>query len=413
MKNLAARLFPICRSITGEGVRETLHILQEFADLTIHAVSSGTPVFDWSVPLEWNVSEAWIANTRGERVIDFATNNLHLLQYSQSFDGVLKRSELELYLHSLPDQPKLVPYKTSYYRETWGFCLSEEQKSSLLDEEYVVHIATTLQLGVLNYGEFLIPGKVAEEVLISTHICHPSLANDNLSGIVVALNAVRYFTENPGYYSLRLVLVPGTIGAITWLATNITKLDLIRHGLVITGLGAGDRFHYKRSELESNLVDRIAEMTLRESDEPFTILPFSPYGYDERQYNSPGIRLPVGCLMRTPHGTYPEYHTSADNLDFLNVDALEKSSDLLIQIIRNLSANRVYRNTLPFCEPHLGRRGLYSSDPEENLAFLWVLNQSDGSHSLLDIATRSRMTFSRIAASAARLFEAGLLEIVG
>ena len=412
MKMLAERLFPICRSITGQGVRETLAILQEFADLTIHEVSSGTQVFDWTVPQEWNVSEAWIANTRGERAIDFTTNNLHLLQYSQPFDGILKRSELERYLHTLPDQPTLIPYKTSYYRETWGFCLSEEQKATLVEDEYQVHIASSLQPGVLNYGEILIPGTSAEEILISTHICHPSLANDNLSGIVVALNVVQYFTQNPGFYSIRVVLVPGTIGAITWLAINQEKLELIRHGLVITGLGAGDTFHYKRSELETNVVNRVSELTLRENGESYIILPFSPYGYDERQYNSPGIRLPVGCLMRTPHGSYPEYHTSADNLSFLQADALEKSSEMLIQIIQNLSANRIYQNTSPFCEPQLGKRGLYTSDSEENLTFLWLLNQSDGSRSLLDIATRSGITFSRIVAAATRLLDAGLLKLV-
>lgn len=411
MHQLATRLYPICRSITGAGVRETLAVLQEYLAIEIKAVPSGTQVFDWVVPDEWAVSEAWLADRQGRRVIDFADHNLHLLQYSEPFCGVVSRAELESHLHSLPNQPTLIPYKTSYYRKDWGFCLSEEQKATLLDPEYEVHIATNLAPGVLNYGELFIPGRTNEEILISTHICHPSLANDNLSGILVALNTALHFSKTSSHYSIRLVFVPGTIGAITWLATN--QHSSIKHGLVITGVGAEREFHYKLTRSESAEIDLVAELTLRESGHPFHILPFSPYGYDERQYNSPGIALPVGCLMRTPHGTYPEYHTSADNLAFLQPTALAESSDLLIQILSNLSANRIYRNLSPFCEPQLGKRGLYASDPAENMAFLWVLNLSDGTHSLLDIATRSVIPFAQIMTVADRLVSAGLLECVG
>ena len=412
MLTLAARLFPICRSITGKGVRESLTILSEHIPLTIGEVPSGASVFDWVVPQEWNVKEAWIANMEGERVIDFANHNLHLLQYSQPFNSVVNRLELELHLHSLPEQPTLIPYRTSYYKEAWGFCLSEEQKTLLDEARYEVHIDTELTSGVLNYGEYFVPGRSADEILISTHICHPSLANDNLSGILVALNAALHFTREPGHYSIRFVFVPGTIGAISWLAKNQEKLTSILRGLVLTGLGAGDTFHYKRSEFESSEIDRMAELTLQESGHPYQILPFSPYGYDERQYNSPGIRLPVGCLMRTPHGTYPEYHTSADNLDFIRADALEASSALLIQLLENLSADRVYRNRAPFCEPQLGKRGLYTADPDENMAFLWVLNQSDGSRSVSDISRRAGLPFAQISRAAERLLDGGLLEMV-
>jgi aminopeptidase-like protein len=410
MHGLACRLYPICRSITGLGVRETLGILQEVLPIKIESVRSGTRVFDWEVPEEWHVREAWVADSQGRRIIDFAGHNLHLLQYSQPFSGRVSRADLEAHLHSLPAQPSLIPYKTSYYRKDWGFCLTEEQKAMLLDSEYSVHIATSFFTGVLNYGEIFVPGRSSEEILISTHICHPSLANDNLSGILVALNAALHFTANPGHYSIRFVFVPGTIGAITWLATNPQKLNSIEHGLVLTGLGAGEGFHYKQSRNGNSAIDRVSELTLRESGQPFQVQPFSPYGYDERQYNSPGIGLPVGCLMRTPHGSYPEYHTSADNMDFLKPDALQESSDMLIQILTNLGDNGIYRNLSPYGEPQLGKRGLYASNPAENMDFLWVLNLSDGKHSLLDIAHRSGSPFSRIKSAAARLSAAGLLD---
>jgi aminopeptidase-like protein len=413
MHRLASRLYPICRSITGEGLGKTLSILQEYIPLEIHAVPSGTPVFDWKVPLEWNVQNAWLGDRRGNRVLDFKDNNLHLLQYSEPFSGWVKRTELEKHLFSLPDQPTLIPYKTSYYRKDWGFCLSEIQRATLLDEDYEVHIETHFTNGVLNFGELLVPGQTEEEILISTHICHPSLANDNLSGMLVALQTALHFLANPTYYSIRLLFVPGTIGAISWLATNGEKLPSVKHGLVITGLGAGDEFNYKKSRLENACVDLVVEMTLRENGHAFHILPFSPYGYDERQYNSPGIALPVGCLMRTPHGTYPEYHTSADNLSFLKADALEKSADLVKHILENLSKNRVYLNLFPYGEPQLGKRGLYASDPSENLAFLWVLNLSDGKHSLLDISSRSQLSFEIICSAALRLVDSGLLRCIG
>jgi len=413
LHDLARRLFPICRSITGEGVRQTIRVLQEFLAIECKSVPSGTKVFDWVVPSEWNVSEAWLADSSGARIVDFADHNLHLLQYSEPFRGMVSRAELENHLHSLPDQPGLIPYRTSYYRQAWGFCLSEQQKKTLSDSTYQVQIATSLSPGVLNYGEYFVQGRSSEEILISTHICHPSLANDNLSGILVALNAALHFTRNPAHYSIRFVFVPGTIGAITWLATNQEKWAAIKHGLVLTGVGAGEKFHYKQSRAENAVVDRVSELTIRESGHPFTILPFSPYGYDERQYNSPGVALSVGCLMRTPHGSYPEYHTSADNLEFLQAGALDDSSALLIQILANLSANRVYQNLSPFGEPQLGKRGLYATNPDENMAFLWVLNLSDGSHSLLDIATRSQMPFGQIQIAAERLLEANLLKCVG
>ena len=413
MHRLASRLYPILRSITGRGVLETLEVIQEFIPLQIHFVPSGTQVFDWVVPNEWNVSEAWIKDKLGNYVVDFKNHNLHLLQYSEPFSGWVAREELEKHLYSLPDQPTLIPYKTSYYQKKWGFCISEQHKKNLLDPEYEVHIHSKLACGVLNYGEVLIPGSTNEEILISTHICHPSLANDNLSGLLVALNTVLHFIANPTYYTIRFVFVPGTIGAITWLAINQHILTSIKHGLVVTGLGAGDAFNYKQSRSEKAIVDLVAELTLRESGHSFNILPFTPYGYDERQYNSPGIALPVGCLMRTPHGTYPEYHTSADNLDFLKTAALEKSSLVLNQILKNLSANRIYRNLSPFGEPQLGKRGLYTTDQEENMAFLWILNLSDGTHSLLDISLRSHILFSEIKIAAERLIAGGLLECVG
>lgn len=414
MHALIARLFPICRSITGNGVRETLRVAQGLAPVEIHEVHSGTPVLDWTVPHEWNVREAWIKAPNGEKVVDFAAHNLHLLQYSVPFRGRLSLAELEEHLHSLPEQPELIPYRTSYYREQWGFCLPHRLRQSLTEGEYEVRVDTTLEDGSLTYGELLLPGASPAEVLLSCHVCHPSLANDNLSGLVVMLGLARELARLPRRLSYRFLFIPGTIGSITWLARNREILHRVEHGLVASNLGDGGAFHYKRSRAGNAAIDRAVALVLRDSGREHHLLDFVPFGYDERQYNSPGFALPVGLLSRTPWGQYPEYHTSADNPSFVPPQALADSLALYLEVMAALETNGRFLNLSPYGEPQLGRRGLYgtiggAAAKEREVTLLWVLNLADGKHSLLDVAERSGLPLTRVAAASRELEATGLL----
>ena len=409
-----AALYPICRSITGEGVRQSLQILQEKVPLVMHEVPSGTQVFDWVVPKEWNVSDAYIKNARNEKVVDFSKCNLHVLNYSVPVKQKIGLADLRKHLFTLPDSPDWIPYRTSYYKEAWGFCLSHRQLEQLSDEEYEVCIDSTLTPGHLTYGEFRIQGATHDEVLISCHSCHPSLCNDNLSGMVVGATLADLLSGISLRHSYRFLWIPGTIGAITWLALNESVIPRIKHGLVLSCVGDPGRFTYKRSRQGKAEIDRAVERVLRASGDEFDVLDFSPYGYDERQYCSPGVNLPVGCFMRTPNGRYPQYHTSADNLDLVSGAALAESVSRLLAIIRVLEQNQRYLNLNPKCEPQLGRRGLYrqmggTSSKAQEEAILWILNFSDGNNSLLDIAERSGLNFSALDEAAQLLLEHGLL----
>ncbi len=413
---LIAELYPICRSITGEGVRDTLRRIQRRLPLAIHEVPSGTRVFDWTVPREWNIRDGWIKNLSGERIVDFRQSNLHVVSYSVPVRQRMSRTELLPHLHTLSDRPGWIPYKTSYYHESWGFCLTAEQLETLTDPHYDVCIDSSLEDGHLTYGEWFLPGETRDEVLISTHICHPSLCNDNLSGLVVAVFVAQWlFGLTARRLSYRFLFIPGTIGSITWLALNQEHLPAIRHGLVLAGVGGPGGLVYKRSRHGASEIDRVAGHVLTGLDEGSEIRDFSPYGYDERQFCSPGINLPVGCLSRRPFGEYPEYHTSADNLDFVSAGRLEGSLGACQAIVRALEGNETFVNCNPMCEPQLGRRGLYGSTGgagearARELALLWVLNLSDGAHSLLDIAERSGLSFDSIAGAAALLQESRLL----
>lgn len=413
--SLVEALYPICRSITGNGVRESLHLLQETLPFTLREIPSGTQVFDWVVPDEWNIRDAYIMNGKGERIVDFQRSNLHVLNYSVSVDRKMSLTELRPHLFSLPEAPEWIPYRTSYYQENWGFCLAHNQLEKLEEGEYQVYIDSTLQPGHLTYGEFRIQGKTDDEVLISCHCCHPSLCNDNLSGMATAVRLACLLQKAPLHYSYRFLWIPGTIGSITWLALNESILPRIKHGLVLSCVGDPGNFTYKRSRRGDAEVDRVAEQVLRHSERKHQILDFTPYGYDERQYCSPGINLPVGCFMRTPNGCYPQYHTSADDLSLVTPSALGESLIQLLRIIRVLEENRTYVNLSPKCEPQLGRRGLYSQlggmkdKAKWEMAMLWVLNFSDGQHDLLDIATRSGLPFEQISEAAEVLHGAGLL----
>jgi aminopeptidase-like protein len=415
MHQLITELFPVCRSITGNGVRETLRVVKQRLPVEVREIPSGTAVFDWAVPNEWNIRDAYIKNRNGERVVDFRQSNLHVVSYSRPVHRRMRLSELRAHLHSLPDRPQWIPYRTSYYREDWGFCLSDALLESLLDDEYEVLIDSTLAPGHLTYGEYFVKGASDDEVLISCHICHPSLANDNLSGLALATELAAHVAAQPRRYSYRFLFIPGTIGSITWLALNEQRAHRVQHGLVVTCVGDSGDFTYKKSRRGNAVIDRAATHVLKHSGQPFSVQEFSPYGYDERQYCSPGFDLPVGCLMRSPHGSFPEYHTSADDLTLVRPQCLEKSFHIYRSVVELLEANVTYLTTNPKCEPQLGKRGLYKAiggdnhDSSRQMAMLWVLNLADGRHSLLDIAERSGMDFELLQTVAVALAAAGLL----
>jgi aminopeptidase-like protein len=417
LHRFAEELYPICRSITGDGIRRTLAAIQDRISLDISAVPTGTAVFDWTVPKEWNIRDAYIKNANGKRVVDFQQCNLHVLNYSMPVHARMSLSELRPHLFTIPEHPDWIPYRTSYYQENWGFCLSHNQLLALEDGQYEVCIDSTLADGYLTYGECYLPGRSTHEVLISCHACHPSLANDNLSGLTVATALAELLSGRSLRYSYRFLFIPGTIGAITWLARNREKVERIRHGLVLTGIGDAGGFHYKKSRRGNAEVDQAVAHVLRCHSDSAEILEFAPYGYDERQYCSPGFNLPVGCLMRSVWGTYPEYHTSADNLDFVKPRQLAGSLRICATILDVLENNRQCRNLSPYGEPQLGKRNLYRFTGGEDIAMeinarLWVLNLSDGQHSLLDIAERSDLPFSVITDAAEVLCESGLLSVV-
>lgn len=417
MHALVAELYPLCRSITGDGVRATLRAIGREVPLEVHEVPSGTPVFDWTVPKEWNVREAWIRGPRGETVVDFARSNLHLVSYSAPVRARMLLAELRPHLHSLPEEPGLVPYRTSYYKESWGFCLAHRDLERLPDGEYEVRIDATLEPGALTYGECFLPGALDEEVLLSAHVCHPSLCNDNLSGVALATEIAHALAGLELRRSYRVLFAPATIGSIAWLARNEAGAAArVRAGLVLACVGDAGQVTYKRSRRGDAEIDRAVAHVLARSGAPHEILDFSPYGYDERQFCSPGFDLPVGCLMRTPHGRFEEYHTSADDLDFIGPAHLADSLATTLSAIAVLEGNETFASKNPRCEPQLGRRGLYRElgglvDAESGeMAMLWVLNLADGRSSLLDVAERARLPFAEVRRAADLLLRHGLLE---
>jgi aminopeptidase-like protein len=412
---LVAELYPTCRSITGDGVRRTLEVVDREIGLVVHEVPTGTAVFDWTVPREWNIRDAWVADAGGRRVIDFRVSNLHVMSYSVPVRATLPLAELKRHLFTLPEHPDWVPYRTSYYEERWGFCASQRLVDSLPEGDYEVCVDATLADGHLTYGEHVVPGETDDEVLVTCHVCHPSLANDNLSGIAVATRLAGLLGQGRPRYTHRFLFIPGTIGSITWLARNEDRVGRIRHGLVLACVGDPGRLTYKRSRRGDTEIDRAVAHVLASSGRPHELQDFSPYGYDERQFCSPGFDLPVGCLSRTPYARYPEYHTSADDLDLVRPEHLQDSLETCWEVLQVLDGNRRYLNLNPKCEPQLGRRGLYGSiggrsDAEERqMAMLWVLNLSDGGHSLLDVADRAGLPFPLVAEVAGTLEDAGLL----
>lgn len=420
MMDIVRDLYPICRSITGDGLRATLRYISSLIPIDIHEIPSGTTAFDWTVPEEWRIRDAFIADLSGRRLVDFRRHSLHILQYSVPIDRIVPRDELARHVHTLPDQPDLIPYRTAYFADTWGFCLSHRQWESMRDPEYRVVVDSAKFPGAVSLGELLIRGQSEEEFLISAHCCHPSLANDNLSGIAVAvrlaLQLIDLAAQGTLNRSYRFLFMPGMIGALTWLATNEPKLDRVRGGLTLSCLGDSGQHHFKRTKAGDTLVDKAVGIAFRDAGSPLTVLPFTPFGYDERQYNSPGIGLAVGCLMRSPNGTFPEYHTSADNPDLLSEAGLTGSLGRLREIVTVLDNDALYVRTDGRGEPQLGRRGLYRQISGQAAgggslqeSMMWVLNLADGHHSLVDMAERSGKPFAELLQAAKLAREAGLI----
>jgi aminopeptidase-like protein len=415
---LVRELFPINRSLTGAGVRETLAILARHVQLEVREVPSGTAVLDWQVPLEWNIRSATIRALDGRCLVNFADHNLHVVGYSKPIHKEVSRAELAEHVHTLPDQPELIPYRTGYFADDWGFCMPDNLWQTMQDEAYRIDIDSDLSPGSLTYGELFLPGELSDEVLITAHICHPSLANDNLSGIAVAVALAMRQARLPRRLGYRFLFIPATIGAITWLARNESELGKIRHGLVLTCIGDTGPFHFKQSRSGAPIDNAVAHI-LRHSGHPYEIVPFNPYGYDERQFCSPAFDLPMGCFMRSVHGTFPQYHTSADNPGFVKPQALNQSYEVVASLLDLLDANWMYARTDGRGEPQLGRRGLYRAIAGQKEAggasqmdLLWLLNLADGKHNLLEMAERAGIPFGRLQKAVRLALDADLIREV-
>lgn len=412
------RLWPICRSITGNGLRESFAILQEIIPLELTEVATGTQVFDWVVPKEWNIRDAWIKTPDGKKIAQFHQNNLHIVNYSIPVHQKLSKQELQAHIHTIPEMPEAIPYITSYYKENWGFCLSHKEWESLSEGEYEVYIDSTLENGSLTYGQCYLPGETEEEVLFSTYLCHPSMANNELSGPLAAAFLYKQLTTlKRRRYSYRFVFAPETIGVIAFLAKEGERLKRqLRAGYVLTCCGDQGPFTYKLSKNPNNENDLIARHILKHNAPTHRIIDFSVGGSDERQYCSPGFNLPVGSLMRTPYQQYKEYHTSLDNKSFISFQAMEETVMQYFRIMKALELNKCYVNTIAFCEPQLGKRGLYPSsiDPLFNRTqlhrLLHFLSFADGRTSLLEIAEKRNECILDYESVIQSCREAGLLE---
>ena len=421
MEEYFDRLWPICRSITGNGVRQSIQILQELIPLETHEVTSGKTVFDWQVPAEWNVSDAYIITPTGEKVADFKVNNLHLMSYSTPVNKSLTWAELEQYLHYLPDLPEAIPYRTSYYKKNWGFCLSKQLYDSLPKEgEYKVFIDSELKRdGALTYADLVLPGESDEEIFFSSYICHPSMANNELSGPLLLAFLYQYIKKIKNRrYTYRFLLAPETIGSIVYLAEYGEHLkSVMKAGYILTCVGLDEKVTYKRSRQINAYCNSVAEHVLHQYSEKVAheVIDFFPFGSDERQYCSPGFDLPVGSAVRGMYGKYPEYHTSLDNKSLMSFRALEEMFDIYCSMVDVIENDVFLENTNPHCEPQLGKRGVYPTTGGEKHgkeihAMLWVLNLSDGNNSLRDIQKISGIDIGLINKAADVLKNCGLLK---
>ena len=415
MYSLMVELYPICRSITGNGVRQSHKIIGKHIKLQTFEIPSKTQVFDWIIPKEWNIANAYIIDPKGDKIIDFKKSNLHVLNYSVSIHKKMSLHELKPHLYTLPDQPDVIPYRTSYYNEDWGFCLSYNQFLKLEGGTYEVFIDSTLENGHLTYSEYFLKGKKTDEVLITCYTCHPSLCNDNLSGVVLTTMLAKYLSNVELNYSYRFLFIPETIGSITWLCKNEGNLSKIKHGLVVTCVGDEGISSYKKSRQGNAEIDNIVINMLKNSNADYDVIDFFPFGSDERQFCSPGFNLPVGSLMRTRYTNYPEYHTSADNLEFVKKASLSDSFLKYLSVIFTIENNDTYINLNPKCEPQLSKHNLYKSigdgtNDETKRSLVWTLNLSDGKNSLLDISNKSGIKFELIKKAAGLLVDKNLIK---
>lgn len=417
MHALVRELFPITRSITGPGLRATVQRLAQIAPLDVTEVPTGTRVFDWTVPDEWSIEDAFLEHEGGQRYADLRWTNLHVVGYSTPVDGMFDLAELRPHLFSMPERPDAIPFRTSFYAPNWGFCLADRQLRSMPEGRYRAVIRSRLAPGSLTLAEYVHRGATDEEVLVFAHDCHPSLANDNLSGVAVAIHLAAFLSTQRTRYTYRFVFAPATIGTIAWIATNERRLGRIRHGLVLSLLGNDTPLHYKVTRTGLASVDRAAWQVLQRECPGAQRLGFSPWGHDERQFASPGVNLPVGLLTRSPEGDFPASHTSDDTPALVSEAALAEAWHACLKIFEALEADARYLNLQPKGEPQLGRRGLYrmtgghyTSVAERQMALLWVLSQSDGEASLIDIAEKSGLPIATLAAAADDLESVDLLE---
>ena len=419
MHNWATYLFPINRSLTGAGVRETLAYLKTLVpELTVHEVKSGTQAFDWNVPDEWNIRGGYIEDEHGHRIVDFANSNLHVMGYSTPVDEWMSLSELQPHLHSLPGQPSAIPYITSYYVRRWGFCLSHTQRESLKDGRYHVVIDSTLEPGSLTYGEVLIPGREEKEIFLSTYVCHPSLANNELSGPVVTTAIARWLSSlKDRRFSYRIVFIPETIGSIVYISKHLAEMrEKIIAGYVVTCVGDDRAYSLLRSRAGNTLADRAAKLVMKRHAPDHVEYSYLDRGSDERQYCSPGVDLPVASIMRTRYNSYPEYHTSLDDLNLVTPSGLKGAYEALRKTIELIEHNRVYRATTP-CEPQLGKRGLYPTLSTRGAGYAVramtnILAYADGTKDLIDIADYIGVSAEEAIETAEKLASAGLLTAI-
>ncbi len=419
MHDWARQIFPINRSLTGDGVRQTLNFIKDHApELQVFEVPTGTKAFDWVVPKEWSIREAWIADSNGEKLIDFRENNLHCMGYSAPIDKIVSREELEHYLYSLPNQPDAIPYVTSYYKRNSGFCLTQKQRDSFGNGPFHIYIDSELFDGSLSYGELLVPGDSPESILFSTYICHPSLANNEVSGPVVALALAKYVQSLKNRrYSYRFLFTVETIGSIYFISKHLEELrrDLIC-GWVLTCIGDDRNYSYVPTRNGNTLTDRISRRILKDLGKKYTEYSWLDRGSDERQYNSPGVDLPVGSLMRTKYGEYPEYHTSLDTLEVISPEGLAGGLSMLVQAVDILETNNFYRVNVK-CEPQLDKRGLYpttstkSSDTQLRNQ-MNVISFLDGQLDLLEISEICGISYNEVVSVINKLYDVDLVEIL-
>ena len=417
MYDLLKELFPICRSITGNGVRESLKIIKKHIPINICEIPSGKKVFDWVIPKEWNIKDAYILDESGRKIVDFKQSNLHVLSYSIPVDREVDLSELQEHLYSLEDNPKAIPYVTSYYKERWGFCIAHEQRNRLKKGKYRVFIDSELKQGALTYGELIIPGATKQEIFLSTYICHPSMANNELSGPVVATFLAKWILTRPRRYTYRIVFVPEIIGSLAYLSKNLDIMkERIISGFNITCVGAGQKYSFMPSRKGDTLSDKVALNVLKYICPDFITYSFLDRGSDERQYCSPGVDLPIVSIMRSKYGTYSQYHTSLDDLDFVKSDILQGSFETLVECLKLLEENQVYKIKC-LGEPQLGERGLYptlSSQTKRNevMDYLNILAYADETNDLIDISNIINIPAFQLCTAIEKLKDAELLEEV-